>query len=145
MEEEFTYKITFEMDYAFQTKYHVVITPGKISFQDNVTSEYVTMQAIINQSQGENNGEYTTHKKETDKLLTFIDKEVYKWNCYYPNLILDQYAKWKLHIQFPNDEIMTSGYFGYHPTSFKKLITLINNLLPTVKGKRNNWIKYQAI
>ena len=141
MEEEFTHKITFEMDYAFQTRYRVIITKGKVSFESDVPSKYVTMRPVMNPDAGKDNGVYTTDNINEEQLIKFIYEKIPEWKCYYPNLILDQYAQWKLRAQLGEFEILTSGYFGYEPKNFKLLVKLINNLLPQQEGRKKSWIK----
>lgn len=134
------FKITFEMDYVFQTRYKVVIEPGVIEYRDDVSSDYVTMIPIMSFDTGKRNGKYKTQKDHEAKLLDFITNKVIEWKCYYPNTILDSYAQWKLHIEYEGLEILTSGYKNELPENFNDLIMLINNCLPETKNGEEKWL-----
>lgn len=134
------FKITFEMDYAFQTRYRVVIKPGEIHYKNDVVSDYVTMIPIMNMDAGKKNGVFKTDKNAEKKLLNFINSEVCEWKCYYPNTILDSYAQWKLHIEYEDLEILTSGYKNELPDNFNDLLNLMNNCLPKLKEGEEKWL-----
>ncbi len=138
--EDVKFKITFEMDYVFQTRYRVVIELGEIDYKNDVASDYVTMIPIMNLDAGKRNGKYKTQKDNEAKLLDFITNKVVEWKCYYPNTILDSYAQWKLHIEYEGLEILTSGYKNELPENFNDLVILINNCLPETKNGEEKWL-----
>lgn len=141
MQNDINFKITFELDYAHHTKYKVTITNGEVCFEDDIPSSYMPMLATLNTEAGEKNGNYNSDPIAQNKILDFIDNHIVNWKCYYPNTVCDQYDKWRLHIEFEDLEILTSGY-GDKPENFYDFLKLINNILPKQKEKNAMWIDF---
>lgn len=139
--EDMKYKMTFELDYALETKYRVIAEPGKVHFENDVPSKYMPMNGIMNFDAGKRNGEYKTEKEDEQKLLEFLGEDVFDWKCYYPNTILDGYIQWKLHVEYEGFEVLTSGYLNDEPENFYDFLQLINNLFPPHEGEKKQWIE----